>query len=119
MQQSQEIVLRERVYIFLTYLFLLYSLSFLVTQTWLPKSGGEGLWFVSAVGFVSFNLLSAPFFVKPKDALARALAVFLLLSSLDLSPVLLFRQRRVSRTLRHRPFEFSVASALSPGRPTG
>ena len=30
------------------------------------------------------------------------------------------RARRVSTSLRHRPFEFSVATALSPeGRPAG
>jgi hypothetical protein len=92
MPQSQAPVLRERVYILLAYLFLLSFVNFLLTENWLPKSSGEGLWFVSAVGLVSFNLLSAPFFVKPKDALARSLAGLLLLLSLDLNAVSLFRQ---------------------------
>jgi hypothetical protein len=65
----------------------LYVVAALVLDTWKPAGGGEWVWWMSAVSLYLFNTLSAPFFVKPRDALANAVACALMLFTLDLSAV--------------------------------
>lgn len=75
----------ERLAILSLYLIFLFVVHVIVSSTWIPSSGIEDLWFVSAVAVLSFDLLSSPFFVKPKDALTSCVATLILLWSLDLS----------------------------------
>lgn len=63
----------------------LYVVAAFVLGTWKPTGGGEWVWWMSAVALYLFNTLSAPFFVKPRDALANAVACALMLFTLDLS----------------------------------
>lgn len=63
----------------------LYVVAALVLGSWKPSGGGEWVWWMSAVALYLFNTLSAPFFVKPRDALANAVACALMLFTLDLS----------------------------------
>lgn len=74
---------KERFVILAVYLALFYLLYAWVNNTWIPSDGGKSLWFVSAIGFISFSLIEAPFFTKPNDTLASAIAGLLVLLSID------------------------------------
>ena len=83
--QTSALSLAERFMILGLYVALLFVVHRFVSSTWIPSSGIQDLWLVSAVGALTFDLLSAPFFVKPKDSLASCITTLLLLWSLDLS----------------------------------
>jgi hypothetical protein len=53
----------------------------------LPTGGLESVWFLSGLALWFLALLSAPWFVPPKDALANALTAMAILVTLDLSSV--------------------------------
>jgi uncharacterized protein len=53
----------------------------------LPTGGLESVWFLSGLALWFLGLLSAPWFVPPKDALANALTAMAILVTLDLSGV--------------------------------
>lgn len=86
-QTANNFTVKERSAVLFISMLILYLFGGLLTGQWVPSSGNEGLWFVSSVGFLCFNLLSAPFFVKPSDSLASGVASLLLLWSLDLKNV--------------------------------
>lgn len=77
--------IQERFIIFMLYSAILFLLYNNITGSWVPVSGGNGIWLISALAFLAFDLLSAPFFVKPSDVLASGLSVLLLLWSIDLN----------------------------------
>ncbi len=67
---------------------MLYLGALLLLQYWangqvMPSTGLTGLWFLAALAYVSFALLSAPFFFRPEDTLASGIASTLLLWSTD------------------------------------
>ena len=76
--------LLERTVILGIYTVALFAVHRISSGSWIPSSGLEDLWLISAIGLLSFDLLSSPFFVKPSDVLASTLASLLLLWSLDL-----------------------------------
>lgn len=81
------LTVKERFLILSIYIFSLYSISVLVTNTWLPAGGGRNLWFISSIGYLTFKLLSVPFFTTPSDSLATSISTLLLLWSLDLTEI--------------------------------
>src|SRR5688572_20440222 len=78
------LTLPQRVTALAVYIFLLMLVSRLVTGVWMPPSGGKNLWFVSSIGLWFFTQLSTPFFVKPRDAVARSALTALTLGIVDL-----------------------------------
>ena len=71
----------ERTLVLGVYLVAAYALNVCLVGSWIPSGGDQGLWFLSVVAFFSFALLSAPFFTRPDDVIAAALASGLLLWS--------------------------------------
>jgi len=84
------LTLKQRLVVLFIYVGSLVLISKAITGSFMPPSGGKNLWFVSALGLWLFTQLSAPFFVKPRDAVARSAAVALQLGIVDLSGVALF-----------------------------
>lgn len=87
MKGRDYLTIKERFLILSAYITSLYSISVLVTNTWLPASGGRDLWFISSIGYLTFKLLSVPFFTTPSDSLATSISTLLLLWSLDLTGI--------------------------------
>ena len=58
-----------------------------VSGRWLPTGGLESVWLFAAIALWFLSLLSAPWFVPPRDALANAVAGSCLLVAADLSAV--------------------------------
>src|SRR5687768_7053542 len=85
---KQYLTLKERFLVLTIYIASLAITSKVITGSLMPPSGGKNLWFISAVGLWFFTQLSAPFFVKPRDAVARSAAVALQLGVVDLSSVI-------------------------------
>ena len=79
--------LTQRLSLLGIYIVALEVLSGIITGRWFPQSGGEGLWFISAVGLLFFTRLTSPFFIKPRDAVSRGGTAALLLATLNLESI--------------------------------
>jgi uncharacterized protein DUF87 len=79
--------LPQRVLFLGIYTTFLYFVAVFATGSWRPTGGGEWVWWMSAIALYLFSALSAPFFVKPRDALANAVVGAVMLFTLDLTPV--------------------------------
>lgn len=78
--------LRERTIALLINLAIAYLAYVLATGRGLPSGGLESVWLLSAVALWFFGLLSAPWFIPPRDALANAITAGAMLVTLDLAP---------------------------------
>jgi hypothetical protein len=83
--------LRERTITLLLNLATFYVAFVLATGRALPTGGIESVWLITAIAMWFLSLLSAPWFMPPRDALANAIAAAVILLTLDLSPVPQFR----------------------------
>lgn len=83
--KPNELPLPKRIIEFAINSGLLVAISWFVLHEWHPASGGRLLWMTGGVGLFLFFTLSAPFFVRPRIALASAIAAGLGLLTLDLS----------------------------------
>lgn len=81
------LTLTQRILCLAVYAVALYAVAAITLGSCKPTGGGEWVWWMSAVALNLFNTLSAPFFVKPRDALANAVACALILFTLDLASV--------------------------------
>ena len=79
--------LRQRVAFLFIYGVGLYVVAAVAAGSWQPTGGGQWVWWISAIALYLFNTLSAPFFVRPRDALANAVGSALMLFTLDLTSV--------------------------------
>lgn len=79
--------IKERIAILGLYSGSLLLLNFVLFNRVIPSNSNDGLWLISCIGFLSFNLLSSPFFIKPSDSIASAFSVLLLLWTIDLSGI--------------------------------
>jgi hypothetical protein len=68
--------------------YLAYSVA---TQRWLPTGGLESVWLLSALALWFLSLLSAPWFVPPRDALPNGIGALCILITLELDAVPKFR----------------------------
>ena len=102
--------LSERLGLLATYTIGLYVVGGLITGQWRPTGGGEWLWWASALALYVFKMLSAPFFVRPRDSLANAITSALLLFTVDLSGVQNFRQ--VLERFRWGMFALAVVTGI-------
>lgn len=84
---KNSMTVKKRLIVILVYVSFLMVISKLVTGTWIPTTAGKNLWFFNSVALWFFTGLSAPFFVKPKDAVARSATAAFQLSILDLSAI--------------------------------
>lgn len=62
-----------------------------VTSRWLPTGGLESVWLLSALALWFLTLLSAPWFLPPRDSIANAIGTISILVTIDLAAVLLFK----------------------------
>lgn len=83
--------LRERTVTLLINLAIVYAIYVAAADRWLPGGGLESVWLLSTLAFWFFSLLSAPWFVPPRDALANAVAAAAILVTIDLAPAQKFR----------------------------
>jgi uncharacterized protein len=64
---------------------IFYALFVWAAERWSVPGSGESLWLLSAIGWWTLGLLSAPWYRPPRDALGAAVAALLALFTLDLS----------------------------------
>ena len=83
--------LRERTLMLLVNLGVFYAAFYPATGRLLPTGGLESVWLISAFAMWFLNLLSAPWLLPPRDALANAITAAIVLVTLDLSVVGQFR----------------------------
>lgn len=77
--------LAERVRALLANTAIFYGAFAWASGNLLPTGGLESVWFLAALALWFFGLLSAPFFVPPRDALANAITAICILVTADLS----------------------------------
>jgi hypothetical protein len=83
--------LAERVTVLLGNAAIYYAAFVAATGEWLPTGGLETVWLLSGLSLWLLNLLSAPWFVPPRDALANGIASLCILVTADLTVVPAFR----------------------------
>jgi uncharacterized protein len=81
--------LGQRVCFLAVYAVALYLVGTFATGSWALTGSGEWVWWLSAVSLYVFSTLSAPFFSRPRDVLANAIASACVLFTMDLKPVAL------------------------------
>src|SRR5712664_1105118 len=64
-----------------------YTALFLASKNLLPTGGLESVWFLSGLALWFLALLSAPWFVPPRDAIANAIGAMAILVTADLGAV--------------------------------
>jgi DNA helicase HerA-like ATPase len=67
-----------------------YVVFFVATDQLLPTGGLESVWLVCAVSYWFLSLLSAPWFIPPRDAIISAVGAILVLTTMDLTSVATF-----------------------------
>src|SRR4051812_49213220 len=75
----------QRFVVFALNSFVFYALFVWAADRWSIPGSGESLWLLSAIGWWTLGLLSAPWYRPPRDALGSAVAALLALFTLDLS----------------------------------
>ena len=83
--------LRERTLVLLVNVAIFYAAFVATTGRLLPTGGIESVWLVSAFALWFLSLLSAPWFIPPRDVLVNSIAAAAILTALDLSPAPQFR----------------------------
>jgi hypothetical protein len=68
-----------------------YAVFVYTSGEWLPTGGLESVWFLSAVALWFLTLLSSPWFLPPRDALANAVGAGAILVTIDLTGVSQFQ----------------------------
>lgn len=102
--------LRERALTLIVNLAIFYLVYALATGRFLLTGGIETIWLISAFAMWFLSLLSAPWFLPPRDALANAITAGVILVALDLSPVSQFRAEL--DFIRWAAFVYCLAVAL-------
>ncbi len=83
--------LRERAVTLLINLAVFYAAFLAAAGRLLPTGGLESVWLISAFAMWFLNLLSAPWFLPPRDALANGITAAIILVTIDLSVAGQFR----------------------------
>jgi hypothetical protein len=82
---------KPRVLVFAINTVLAWIVFFIVTGGISPFVTGAGIWLLAAIAYWLLVLITNPFFRPPKDSLATAISVVLLLIPIDFSGVLFFK----------------------------
>jgi hypothetical protein len=88
---KQSLTLKERSIALFLNIFLAYLIFVWSTDQWLLSGGIEALWLMSAISLWFLNLLSAPWFLPPRDTIISAVAALLVLTTVDFHDVGQFR----------------------------
>lgn len=88
--------LKERLISLATNAAAAYVIFVVASGQLLPTGGLESVWLVCAASYWFLNLLSAPWFIPPRDAIISAVGAILVLTTMDLSSVSTF-----ARELNH------------------
>ena len=83
--------LQERTSTLIINIIFSYIVFVLVTGFFFPSGGLESVWLFSAISFWLLSLLSAPWFVPPRDAIVSAIGSLLILTTMDLTNVAAFQ----------------------------
>lgn len=83
--------LRERAIALIINVLILYIFFVLASSQFRLTGGIESVWLISALAMWFLTLLTAPWFLPPRDILSNAVTVTVILVTLDLSPVPQFR----------------------------
>ncbi|OGZ72241.1 MAG: hypothetical protein A2908_03795 [Candidatus Staskawiczbacteria bacterium RIFCSPLOWO2_01_FULL_38_12b] len=86
-----ELPQKPRILVFIANVLLAWLVFFVANGGWSPFSTGAGIWLLAAMAYWLLVLITTPFFTPPKDSLATAISVVLLLVPIDFSKVLQFR----------------------------
>lgn len=84
MAQSQYPGVRERTTVLLLNTIFAYAVFVLISGHLLPDGGIESVWFACAISYWFLKLLSAPWFIPPRDAIIAGVGSLLILVALEL-----------------------------------
>lgn len=82
--------LKERTFVLLTNSAVAFFVYWWATGSLMPTGGVETVWLVCAISYWFLGLLSAPWFVPPRDAVISAVGALLVLVPMDISSAALF-----------------------------
>ncbi len=99
--------LKQRTLVLIVNVAIFYLAFAISTSSFVPTGGLESVWLLSAAAMWFLCLLSAPWFLPPRDSLANAVAAAAVLAALDLSSVSQF-QRELD-IIRWAGFFYSLA----------
>src|SRR5882724_7915872 len=83
--------LADRAVVLLVNIAIFYLAFGFASHRWLPTGGLESAWLLSALAMWFLSLLSAPWFVPPKDALPNGIGALCILVTMELHAVPKFR----------------------------
>ncbi len=89
--QKDYLSLSFRVGVLLANSILFYAVFVIVSGKGLPTGGLESVWFLSGLALWLLALLSSPWFVPPRDALANAIGAICILVTIELGEAINFR----------------------------
>ena len=98
--------IRERSATLLINILIAYMVLILTTGRWLPTDTVQASWFICALAYWFLTLLSAPWFLPPRDAIISGVGAFLVLVTMQLDPQIEFANEL--ETLRWCMVAFSV-----------
>ncbi|MEH6662601.1 MAG: DUF87 domain-containing protein [Parasphingorhabdus sp.] len=75
--------LKERGLVLIANTVIAFAVYFAVSSSWFPNGGLESVWLIAALSFWFLTLLSAPWFVPPRDALISAVGALLILTTIE------------------------------------
>ncbi len=78
---------KERLLAVLTNVVVAYGVFVWATGFYLPTGGMESIWLMSALSLWFLALLSAPWFIPPRDAIMSAVGAILVLTTMEMSSV--------------------------------
>jgi hypothetical protein len=79
--------LKQRTIILLLNLAIFYIVFVAATSRWLPTGGLESVWLLSATALWFLTLLSAPWFLPPRDSIATGIGALSVLVTIDLTTI--------------------------------
>ncbi len=82
---------KPRLIVFAINVLLAWALFYYITGLFSPFNTNVGIWFLAATAYWLFVLITAPYFRPPRDSLAIAISVILLLAPIDFSGVQFFK----------------------------
>jgi hypothetical protein len=85
--------LKHRTIILLVNLILFYFIFTVTSGRWLPTGGLESVWLLSAAALWFLNLLSAPWFLPPRDSIANGISALSVLITIELATVPNFKDQ--------------------------
>lgn len=83
--------LKQRTLVLILNLAVFYAAFVLASSHWLPTGGLESVWLLSAAALWFLTLLSAPWFLPPRDSIANGIGALSVLVTIELSAVQQFQ----------------------------